>query len=88
MAGVRVVLLLSERSVAGWQYMVGAHVIVQRQTDLVQVIAAGRAPSGLAAGLDGGQDEADQDADDGNHNQQLDEAETVLASHRLVSDVW
>jgi hypothetical protein len=45
--------------------------VVQRQADLFEVVAALHAPSGLASGLDRRQEQGDQDADDGNHDKQL-----------------
>src|SRR5262249_60991536 len=48
---------------------------VEGQADLLEVVGALRAPGGLADFLHRGQEQADEDGDDGDHNQQLDERE-------------
>jgi hypothetical protein len=45
------------------------------QADLFQVVLAAHPGGRLADLLDGGQEQADQDGDDGDHHQQLDERE-------------
>jgi len=52
-------------------------VIVQRNPQLAEVVQALRSPRRLAGGLNGRQQERYQDADDRNHDQQLDEGETM-----------
>jgi hypothetical protein len=42
------------------------------QADLLEIIRALRSPGSLARRLNGRQQERDQDADDRNHDQQLD----------------
>jgi hypothetical protein len=49
--------------------VVGAVIVVQGQADLLQVVGALGPPSGLAGGLDGGQEQADQDRDDRDHDE-------------------
>ena len=46
--------------------------VVQRHPDIVQVIGALGAPSRLTGILNRRQQQGDQDADDGNHDQQFD----------------
>ena len=50
-------------------------VAVGRQPDLLQVVLALRPRGGLADLLDSRQEQADQDRDDGDHDQQFDECE-------------
>ena len=52
-----------------------AVVVVRGQGDLVQVVRTADAVGGLADFLDGGQEQPDQDADDGDDDQQLDQRE-------------
>jgi len=52
-------------------------VVVHRQRDLFQVVAALHATSGLACGLDRGKQQSNQDADDGDHNQQFHQGEAA-----------
>jgi len=49
------------------------------QRDLLEVVGALDAGGGLAHLLDGGQQEADEDGDDGDHHQQLDQREAGLS---------
>jgi hypothetical protein len=49
--------------------------VLHRQTDLSEVVLALGACGGLADFLHGGQQQADQDGDDGDHHQQLDQRE-------------
>src|SRR5262249_36991484 len=51
--------------------------VVDRQAVLLQVVGALRPPGRLAALLHGGQEQADQDRDDRDHDQQLDQGETA-----------
>ena len=53
--------------------MVGIVIIVGRQPDLFQVVCAAHAIGSLADFLDRGQQEADQNADDGDDNKQFDQ---------------
>jgi hypothetical protein len=50
---------------------------VQGQRKLFQVVDALRAPSGLACGLHGRQEQRDQNADDRDDYQQFDKRKTV-----------
>jgi len=57
---------------------------VTGQGDLFEVVLALRAVGRPADLLDGGDEQADQDGDDGDHHQQLDQRETgpgLAASH-------
>ena len=49
--------------------------------DLLEVVLALRAGGGLADLLDGGQQQADQDRDDGDHHQQFDQGEAAACGH-------
>jgi hypothetical protein len=53
---------------------------VERQADLFEVVHALGTPRRLSGGLHRGQEECDQDRDDRDHDQQLDEGETLTAS--------
>ena len=73
-AGAAVVEVeLDGRRVAGRQALAGVEVVVQRQADLLEIVAALRSPRGLARRLDGGQEQGDEHADDRDDHQQLDE---------------
>ena len=52
-------------------------VIVQRQTKLLKVVLAARAAGGFAGRLHGRQQQRDKNADDGDHNEQLNKRETM-----------
>ena len=58
----------------------------QRDADLPQVIRALAAPGTLARSLNGRQQQRDQQADDGDHDQQLDEREAAARSDRATND--
>ena len=60
---------------ASRELAVGVVVVVQGQPDLLQVVLALHPGGGLADLLDGGQQQADQDRDDRDHDQQLDQRE-------------
>ena len=62
--------------------VVGLH----RQADLLEIVFALRAASGLASLLNGRQEQGNQDGDDRDHHQQLDEREPALQL-RPVSSV-
>ena len=49
--------------------------VIERQPDLPQVVRALNAPGSLACGLDGGQEEAHQDADYGDGDEQFEQGE-------------
>src|SRR5262249_36514475 len=68
--GIRVAI-----DVAGREATVDALVGVERQPDLLEVVGALQASRRLADLLDGGQQQADQNADDGDDNEQLDQGE-------------
>jgi len=52
-------------------------VVVQRQAELLHVVDALRTAGRLAGRLDGGQEQADQDGNDGDHHQEFDQRETA-----------
>ena len=54
-------------------------VIVDRQCDLLEVVAALSASRRFAGLLHGRQEQGDQDRDDGDHNEEFDEGEGSLA---------
>ena len=64
----------------------GGLVVVHGDPELLQVVDALGAAGGLAGRLHGGQQEADQDRDDRDHDQQLDQGESPTA--RLLDDSW
>jgi hypothetical protein len=49
--------------------------MVERQGELLEVVLALGAGGGLAHLLHGGQEQADEEGDDGDHHQQLDQRE-------------
>jgi hypothetical protein len=57
---------------------------VDGQADLLEVVGALHAVGRLAHLLHGGQEQADQDGDDGNHHQQLDQGKSRPFSHGLT----
>ena len=61
--------------------LVGAFKVKGRQAHLFEIVLALRTPSSLAGGLDGRQQQGDQDADDGDDDQEFDDRE------RATSDV-
>jgi hypothetical protein len=67
---------------AGREAPVDAVVVVCGQAQLLQIVGALQAGGGLADLLDGGQEQADEDGDDGDHHQQLDqrESDTMLTA--------
>ena len=58
----------------------GALVVQHGQADLLEAADALCTPRGLARRLDGGEEQGDQDSDDRDHDQELDQGETVLLS--------
>src|SRR5205807_4940018 len=61
------------------QFRVGVVVVVEGQPDLLKVVLATHAGGRLADLLHGGQQQADQNGDDGDHHQQLDQREGTPA---------
>ena len=57
------------------QAALGVVAVVARQGELLQVVAALDAGGGLAHLLDGRHQQADQNGDDGDHDEQLDQRE-------------
>jgi len=52
-------------------------VVQEAQADLLEVVLALQPACRLAGGLHGGQQQRDENADDGDHHQQLDQRKTV-----------
>jgi hypothetical protein len=55
-------------------------VVVRSQSNLLEIVAALNPSGGLSDLLDGWQEQADEDANDGNHHQQLDQREATRTS--------
>src|SRR5512135_2216174 len=62
------------------EVVLGIREAEQREAELAHVILALGAAPRLAGGVDGGQEQADQDADDADHHQQLDQREAAAAA--------
>ena len=62
------------------QGLVRTHVVVHRQTDLLEVVRALCPPSRFTRGLNGRQQQANENGDDGNHHKQLDQGKTAVSS--------
>jgi len=58
------------------EHVDGLVVVVQRKPELLHVVDALRAASGLASRLNRRQQQGDQNRDDGDHDQQLDQRES------------
>src|SRR5262249_48950532 len=54
-------------------------IVVDRQTELLEVVGALDSPRGLAGRLDRGQEQGDQHGDDGDDDQELDQGEALAA---------
>ena len=59
---------------------IGVMVLVGGHAELPQVVGTMSAARGLAGCLNGRQQQRDQDADDRNHDQQLDKRKTMLGA--------
>src|SRR5262249_6835094 len=57
-------------------------VVLGGEGDLLEIVRALRPPSRLAGGLDGGQEQRDQDGDDRDHHPQLDPCEAAGSGFR------
>ena len=68
----------------GGENAVGAVVGHQRQSQLLEIVAALRPPGGLPSGLNGRQQQRDQNADDGDDHQQLDQGKTASGPRRAA----
>ena len=64
------------RDGTGGKDLVGIMVIVQRHSLLFEIVAALRAPGGLAGRLDRRKQQGNQNANDGDDYQQLDQGES------------
>src|SRR5262249_33441775 len=69
-------------NIAGREALHGPVVVVQSQADLLEVVLTLAACGGLTHLLHGGQEQANEDGDDGDHHQQLDQGETRPGSLR------
>jgi len=58
--------------------------VVQRQAELLEVVAALHAGGGFAHLLDRGQEQADEDGDDGDDHQQLDQREATPTANETA----
>src|SRR5262245_3072151 len=67
------------RIVGGRQAALNVVVIVQAKADLLEIVGALQTSSGAANFLDGRHEQADQDRDDGDHDQEFDEGEAGRA---------
>ena len=59
-------------------------IVLGGQADLLEIVRALGTPRGLARGLDGRQEQRDQDGDDRDHHQQLDQREAAGSGLRSV----
>ena len=59
-------------------------IIVHRQPELLEVVLTLSSPGGLAGLLDGRQEQADERANDGDHDQEFDERKTMEGSEAEV----
>jgi hypothetical protein len=65
------------RRTPGGKHTLSRHVILDRQTDLFQVIHALSAARSLPRGLHRRQEQRNQDPNDGDHDEQFHERETL-----------
>src|SRR6516225_128005 len=73
---VRPVVPVSVAEPAAWRELLkGVVIIVHGQSNLLEIVLALHAVGGFANLLHGGQQQAYQDGNDGNHHQQLDQGE-------------
>src|SRR5262249_52713106 len=72
---------------AGRELLEAVVVVLPRQGDLLDVVLAGGAVGALTHLLDGGDEQADEDGDDGNHHQQLDQREATPTPRRSAGRV-
>ena len=54
----------------------GRFIVMNRQAQLLHVVDALRPPRRLTSGLNGGEQQGNQNRDDRNHHQELDQRET------------
>ena len=67
------------------QHVVGRLVVLQGDAELGQVVQALRPPGGLPRGLNGRQQQRDQNADDRDHHQQLHQRKPACDDGRLAA---
>jgi hypothetical protein len=77
--------LRTERRVG--ESLVHIGIIVQTEPDLLEVIAAAHPPSGFAGRLHRGQQQTNHHADNGDHDQQLDERERPPETHQRHREI-
>src|SRR5262245_51001658 len=70
------------------QKAIGVLEVVDREPDLLEIVLALRAGGRLANFLNGRQQEADQDGDDGDYDQQLDQRECGATACDGVHELW
>ena len=63
-----------------WQCFELELVVVNGQAELGEVVDACGAAGGFACSLDGGEEQSNQDANDGDHDEELDERECLVPS--------
>ncbi len=63
-------------------------IVVAGQGQLLHLVDAFRPAGGFASGLDGGEEQGDEHANDGDHDQQFDERETTPERLLHVLDSW
>ena len=63
-------------------------VVVHPNPDLLEVITAAHAAGGFTSGLYGWEQQPDEDADDGDHNEQLHERECVSGAIERMIHAW
>jgi hypothetical protein len=71
--GIQILCTQCSATLLGNSFKSGV-VVVNRQADLLKVIAAAHPSSRFACGLNGWQKQANQDTNDGDDNQQLDQS--------------
>src|SRR5262249_42875230 len=67
---------------------VGVVVVVDGEGELLEVVGAAYAAGRLAHFLDGGDEQADEDGDDGDHHQQLDQRERSRPPANATRNPW
>ncbi len=64
---------------AQWKVASRGLMVLQGESDLLEIVGASGAAGGFASGLDGGQQQRDQDADDRDDDQELDERKAYFS---------
>ena len=71
---------------AAGKHPLAAVVVEQAEGNLLEVVSARRPPSGFSSALHGRQEQANEHADDGDHNQQFDERKAGLDGPSLLDE--